>query len=402
MTKVVLVASVKGGTGKTLISINLAKRLKDKGLKVALLDADITSSYFKQFTKLDKRPVITDDYIGFAEWDGVKVFSMSLLDTGPVSMYGFSERQILEDIYNYGDWRDSDILIIDLPAGAEDIYKEVLRLWGKEIAGEIIVAIPFAHRSIEQAIKLAIYYGVPVLGVIENMAYIDCDGKRIYVFGKPIAKSIADKYGVPFLGEIPLDPRIAEGLEKGDPTIPGDVAGPVEKAVEAIVRAPVGKFYESWTRRVKKLLQKELIKLIAHGLITINKSFNIKELREKYGFTGGKVFSLAITDEDNNLVALFNFKVKEDKVVLVKGRVKPEWIIEVPYTTLVDIVRGYRDVGGRKIPFDAKTAWSIGELRVYGKASTNMLFKVVDTLLSNPDIVGEARSRLEKIISLVG
>lgn len=410
MPKVALVGSVKGGTGKTLFSINLALELARRGHSVTLIDADISSSYFKRVTGANIKLEPNKDSIKFVEWNGIKVFSMSLLDTGPVSMYGFSERQILEDVYKYGDWRDTEYVIIDLPAGAEDIFKESIRLWAKHLVGIYVVMIPFAAQSARQLIELAAYHEVPVLGLVENMAYVDCrhcgceDDKcrRIYPFGKPVGEDIAAEYGVKFLGHIPLDPRILGNIERGNPRLPEDLIEPIQRAANEFEMAEPGSFYEHWRKKLRSYVQTEIAKLLATALVTINKSFDIKTLRQRYGFTGGKPFALVITDETGKTLAVMNLKLKEDKIVLVKGKVKPVWVIEIPVRTLVDIVRGYREVNGRKLPFSAKVAWQIGELKAYGPGSTPMALYVLDKLLQNEELVGQFKNKMSTLASLLG
>ena len=404
VTKVLLVGSVKGGTGKTLFSLNLALELRDRGHEVALIDADISSSYFKRFTGAEAKAAADKDRIRFIEWNGIRVFSMSLMDSGPVSMYGFSERQILSDIYSYGDWRDAEYVVIDLPAGAEDVFKETIRLWARDIAGIYVVFIPFASQSARQLIEMSMYYGLPVLGIVENMAYIDCkhcgaEG-RLYPFGEPQGEKIASDYKVRYLGMIPLDPRIAEVIGKGEPRLPEDIRKPVIKAAEIAEQAKIGKFFESW-QKLKGYIQTEVVKILAKAIVAVNKSFDIKSLRERYGFAGGKPFAIVVVDDNDKPVAVLNLKLKEDRIVVVKGKVRPTWVIEVPVRTLIDIVKGYREINGRKLPFDARKAWELGELRVYGPGSTPMAFYVIDKIFGNPEIIEQARGSLGKLVKVI-
>ena len=432
MPKVALVGSVKGGTGKTLFSINLALELHRRGHSVALIDADISSSYFKRFTKADIKIESDKEYIKLANWNGIKVFSMSLLDTGPISMYGFSERQILNDVYNYADWREAEYVIIDLPAGAEDVFKEVLRLWARELVGMYVVMIPFAEQSARQLIELARYYEVPILGLVENMAYVSCkhcldeinievpedapeevkkivekirdeiSGAELYPFGTPVGYRLAQEYKVTYLGQIPLDPRIAANIEQGKPVLPEDIIAPVREAANIFEKSMPGGFWETWRKRFRSYVQTEVVKLLAKAIIAINKNFDIKGIKDKYGFVGGKPFAIIVVDDNDKPVAVLNLKLKKDRLVVVKGRVKPVWVIEIPVRTLIDIVRGYREVNGMKLAFDAKKAWELGELKIYGPGSTPMALYVIDKLLSNPEIVGQARQQLGGLLALVG
>lgn len=400
--KALLVSSVKGGTGKTLISLNLAMELRDRGFKVGLLDADFTSPYFKVFTKADLRVEVGDRSIKLPEWNGIKVFSLGLIQEGPLSFYGFSERQMLSDLHDYADWGDLDFLVIDLPAGAEDVFREVIALWGDETAGGYVVMIPFAEKSARSLIELWTMHEVPVLGVIENMAYMRCGEDTIYPFGRPIGEELAREYGVLYLGAIPLDPRIAENIEDGDPRLPEDVREPIVKAADVAVTAKPQGLATKLRRAVREKARNALAKAIARGLVILNNRFDIATLRERYGLPGGRVFALIVTDLDSKPLLSVNLKLAKDRLVVVKGRAKPDVIVEVPVKTVVDIIRGKRKVMGREFPFDVKTAWAVGELKVYGVGSTPLLLYVMERILSDREVLEEARESLKPILKLLG
>ena len=400
--KVLLVSSVKGGTGKTLFSLNLALELRDRGFRVGLLDADLTSPHFKVFTKADLRVEVDGERIRLPEWQGIRVFSLGLVQEGPLSFYGFSERQILEDVHKYADWGDIDYLIIDLPAGAEDVFKETLVLWGGETAGGYVIMIPFAEQAARSLIELWQMHEVPILGVVENMAYMRCGDEVVYPFGRPVGEKVAREYGVPYLGAIPLDPRVAEGIEEGNPRLPDDIREPVVRAADAAIPAKPQGLATKLKRAVREKARAALAKALARGLIVINSKFDIGKLREKYGLPGGRVLTLVFTDLDGKPVITVNLKVSGDRIVVVKGKVKPDVIVELPVKTAVDIVMGRRKVAGREVPFDVKTAWAIGELKVSGAGSTPLLLYVVERILADKDIVEEARRLLGPLAKLLG
>jgi len=403
--KTVLVSSIKGGTGKSLISINIALRLAKKGYKVGLLDADIDSSYFTEFTKIKDRLDVDQEKIKPYDWNGIKVFSTSLLlgRERAVSVYGDSMKQLLVDAKTRVDWGDLDVLVIDMPPGASDVFKTVLELYADTLVGGIIVMIPFARLAAERLVKIYQYDDVPILGLIENMSYVECPdcGRKIYVFGSPQGDVIAKEYNIPWLGSIPLDERVSKNIEEGNPTLPEDLIQPIDNAVAVIERAEVGRFFEKFKYRLRDYIKSQVDKMMVTLILSINKDFNVKAVREAFGFKGGKPFLLIINDRRGQPITSVVLKVKDDKVVVVKKQVTPSWVIQMNIDTLAALVLGYRVVGGKKVPFSVEDAWSLGELKVYGEGSIPMMLYVAKTLFSS-DLMDEVRRKygsfLEKIL----
>ncbi len=398
--KTVLVSSIKGGTGKSLISINLALLLRREGFNVGLLDADIDSSYFTEFTGIRERLDVTQDVIEPYEWRGLKVFSTSLLlgRERPVSVYGDSMRQLLIDARDRVAWGDLDYLVVDMPPGASDVFKTVIEIYARSLIGGVIVTIPFSKLATERLIKLYNYNSVPVVGVIENMAYVKCKcGNVMYVFGEPTAEEICKAYGVKFLGQIPLDVRITKSVSEGNPEMPEDLLGPVKEAVEVIKSMPEGKFFESFKYRLREYIKSQVDKLMVNLILSINKEFDIKSIKDTFGFKGGKPFLLIINDRRGQPITSVVLKLKEDKVVVVKRRVTPSWVIQMNIDTLASLVLGYKVINGRKVPFTVEDAWSLGELRVYGEGSIPMMLYVAKTLF-NSAVMEDVRKKYGKFL----
>jgi len=400
--KTVIVSSIKGGTGKSIISINLALLLKEAGLKVGFIDADIESSYFAEYTKAEGQIDADQDKLYPVEWNGIKVFSMSLLvgKDRAVSMYGFSERELLNDVRKRVEWGDIDVLIIDMPSGAGDIFKETIELWADTLVGGIVVMIPFAELAARRLIKLYMLNEVPILGIIENMAYFECPECHsvYYPFGEPIGEKLAKEYNVKYYGAIPLDPRVPEGIKKGEPILPQELLDPLIKAVNDIVAAKPGTFLEKFKKRMKQYLRDQIAKVLATILIAANKTFDIKKLQEQYGFKKQQPILLAITDDSGKLITAMVFRVKDGKIVVVKKKVQPRWVIEVPVKTLASLILGYKIVDGKKIPFDVIDAWTAGELKIYGEGATPMLKYVAKTLFSNEEIRNTVKEKFGKLL----
>ncbi len=223
--KKIAVMSGKGGVGKTTVSVNLAVALAQSGLKVGILDADITGPNIPLMIGLEGESVtVQDQKIIPGEKYGVKVVSMELLVNartpliwrGPLKVAAI--KQFLSDVY----WGDLDVLVIDLPPGTSDEPLSIIQII-PEIAGAVIVATPqeVALLDVKKAVEFAKRTNMPILGVIENMSSIPCPhcGKEIDIFGKGGAKHLAEELGIPFLGDIPLDVEARKMGDQGKPPV---------------------------------------------------------------------------------------------------------------------------------------------------------------------------------------
>jgi ATP-binding protein involved in chromosome partitioning len=219
---IIAVASGKGGVGKTTVSVNLALTLAKTGAKVGLLDADIYGPSVPMMLGLTETPAVNNNKIQPAVSDGVKVISMGFfyeqsqqagIYRGPI-VSGIV-KQFLTDV----NWGDLDYLIIDLPPGTGDAPLTVAQTI--PITGILIVTTPqeVAMNVAVKAIGMFNKLNVPIVGVIENMSYLQCPHcqQRMNVFGKGGGQRVSEKFNVPFVGEIPLHLQIMEGSDTGKP-----------------------------------------------------------------------------------------------------------------------------------------------------------------------------------------
>ena len=248
---IIAVASGKGGVGKSTVTANLAVSLHKLGYKVGVLDADIYGpSQPKLFGVEEYAPVAENvdglDYILPAESNGVKVNSIgfyinpedALIWRGPMAT------NALKQLINQTLWGELDFLLIDMPPGTGDVQISVAE--NLSLTGAIIVSTPqrVATADVLRGMKMfeAEGIGVPVLGVVENMAYFspaELPGSRYYIFGKGGARELAEREGVDFLGEIPLIQSIAENSDNGTPVALGSSSE--EKYYAEICRRVVSK-----------------------------------------------------------------------------------------------------------------------------------------------------------------
>jgi ATP-binding protein involved in chromosome partitioning len=232
----VAVASGKGGVGKSTVAANLAVALAQEGAKVGLLDADIYGPNIPLMLGVaGRRPRVINEKIQPIEAYDVKVMSMAFLvqEDQPIIWRGpmlhGAIRQFLTDV----DWGELDYLIVDLPPGTGDAQLSLAQ--SLPLTGGVVVTTPQAVAVADVVKGIAMFkkLGVPVLGVIENMSYFIAPdtGNRYDIFGHGGGQNVAERMDVPFLGEIPIDPRIREGGDTGEPIV---VAAPDSPAGQAL------------------------------------------------------------------------------------------------------------------------------------------------------------------------
>jgi ATP-binding protein involved in chromosome partitioning len=236
---VIAVASGKGGVGKSTTALNLALGLRDLGLRVGLLDADIYGPSVPRLTGLREKPQLNDErkMIPLQRF-GLAIMSIGFLveeDTamiwrGPMVMSAIT--QMLRDVA----WGTLDILVVDMPPGTGDAQLTLAQ--NVPLKGAIIVSTPQDLSLIDARRGLAMFkkVNVPVLGIVENMSYFQCPdcGTRSDIFGHGGARQEAERLGVPFLGEIPLHMSIRATSDSGTPVVESEPNGPYAALYRAI------------------------------------------------------------------------------------------------------------------------------------------------------------------------
>ena len=241
---VIAVASGKGGVGKSTTALNLALGLRDLGLRVGLLDADIYGPSVPRLTGIRGKPELNADRKMIPiERFGLAVMSIGFLveeDTamiwrGPMVMSAIT--QMLRDVA----WGTLDVLVVDMPPGTGDAQLTLAQ--NVPLKGAVIVSTPQDLSLIDARRGLAMFtkVNVPVLGIVENMSYFQCPhcGTRSDIFGHGGARHEADRLGVPFLGEIPLHMAIRATSDSGNPVVASEPDGPhaaIYRAIAAKVR----------------------------------------------------------------------------------------------------------------------------------------------------------------------
>lgn len=236
--KVIGVVSGKGGVGKSMVTSLLAVALKRRNLGVGILDADITGpSIPKIFGLRDKATGDENGIYPVRTKTGIDVMSINLLlenETDPVvwrgPIIGGTVKQFWTDVI----WHDEDVLFIDMPPGTGDVALTVFQTI--KLDGLIIVTSPqeLVSMIVEKAVNMAKIMDIPVLGLVENFSYILCPdcGKQIPLFGESHVEEVAEHFGLPILGKLPLDPRLASACDKG--MIELAVTDPIEHAADVV------------------------------------------------------------------------------------------------------------------------------------------------------------------------
>ncbi len=218
---VIAIASGKGGVGKSFVTGMLASELARQGYLVGVLDADITGPSMAKIFGLSGRLKGGPEGVIPAETKlGIKVMSMNLVLEKPddaLVWRGPILNSVIRQMYTDVDWGDLHFLLIDLPPGTSDAPLTVYQ--SMPVNGVVIVSTPqdLASMIVKKAIKMAKTMKIPVLGLTENMSYLKCPscGERLQIFGQSRGKTNAEEMDIPFLGAIPLDPKIPELSDKG-------------------------------------------------------------------------------------------------------------------------------------------------------------------------------------------
>ncbi len=232
---IIVVASGKGGVGKSTVAVNLALGLARKGARVGLIDADIYGPSIPiMFGVEGARPNASQNAEGKTRIEPIEKYGIKLLSIGfftdpnqPVPWRGPMVSTAVKQLFNDADWGELDYMIVDLPPGTGDIHITITQ--GFPITGAVIVTTPQNVALADARKGLGMFLmdsvNVPLLGVVENMSYFtpaELPENKYYIFGQNGGQALAQQYGIPFLGEIPLVKSISDAGDEGKPVIMND------------------------------------------------------------------------------------------------------------------------------------------------------------------------------------
>lgn len=219
--KVIGVVSGKGGVGKSLVSCMLASKCAAAGLKVGVLDADITGPSVPKSFGINTRAMQDDEcLLPNVTESGIKVMSINLLledVNSPVIWRGPVISGVIEQFWTDVRWGELDYLFVDMPPGTGDVALTVFQ--SLPIDGIVIVSTPqeLVKMIVNKAVNMAKMMNVPVLGIVENMSYYECPdcGKKIQIFGESKIDETAAELGFPVLAKLPINPQINRLVDEG-------------------------------------------------------------------------------------------------------------------------------------------------------------------------------------------
>src|SRR5216684_2272137 len=236
---IVAVSSGKGGVGKSTVAVNLAVSLALNGARVGLMDMDVYGPNVPiMMGASDARPEVDVNKLIPIEAYGVKLMSMALLQPGdkPMIVRGPILHGLVKQFLTDVKWGELDYLIVDMPPGTGDIQLSLAQL--VPVQGAVLVTTPqdVAIADVRRALRMFETVAIPVLGVIENMSYFIAPdtGNRYNIFGEGGGERLANQYGVPFLGSVPMGIEVREGGDKGVPVVVGHPESPQAQAFRRV------------------------------------------------------------------------------------------------------------------------------------------------------------------------
>jgi ATP-binding protein involved in chromosome partitioning len=236
-TRVLLIASGKGGVGKSSVTTNLAVALADRKRDVAVVDADVWGFSIPRMLGVEHPPVVIDSMLVPPEAHGVRCISMGFFaaEDQPVIWRGPMLHKALEQFLTDVYWDEPDFLVVDLPPGTGDISISLAQFLPRAEVYVVTTPQPAAQRVAQRAAFMAQKVNLEVKGVIENMSWFTGDdGKRYSLFGEGGGDELATRLGVPLVGRVPLVPELREGADSGAPIVATDPDGEASQVFASI------------------------------------------------------------------------------------------------------------------------------------------------------------------------
>jgi len=235
-TRILAIASGKGGVGKSSVTANLSVALAQRGHKVAAVDADVWGFSMPRMLGIDRPPVVIDEVILPPEANGVHLISMGFFarEDQPVVWRGPMLHKALEQFLTDVHWDEPDFLVVDMPPGTGDIALSMAQFLPRAEVIIVTTPQPAAQRVAQRAAYMSQRVNLELLGVIENMSWFrGDDGKAYELFGKDGGRVLADQLEIPLLGQVPLVPELRIGADEGRPIV---VTNPDDEASQAFFR----------------------------------------------------------------------------------------------------------------------------------------------------------------------
>jgi len=239
-TRCLLIASGKGGVGKSSLTANIAIALAQRGKKVALIDADVWGFSIPRMLGVHRPPVVIDSMLVPPEVHGVRCISMGFFaeEDTPVIWRGPMLHKALEQFLTDVFWDDPDYLLVDLPPGTGDVSISLAQYLPRAEMFVVTTPQPAAQRVAQRAAYMGEKVNLQVRGIIENMSWFTGDdGKKYELFGAGGGQELADKLDVPLVGQVPMQMSLREGSDTGRPVMAFDETSEAANAIRAIAES---------------------------------------------------------------------------------------------------------------------------------------------------------------------
>jgi ATP-binding protein involved in chromosome partitioning len=238
-TRVLAVASGKGGVGKSTLTANLAAAFAQRGLRTGVLDADVYGHSIPHMLGVHQRPVLVDRMIVPPVRGELKLMSIGffLEDNAPVMWRGPMLHKALEQFLSDVHWGELDVLVVDMPPGTGDVSISLGQLLPRAEVLVVTTPQPAAQQVAVRAAQMAQKTSMRLVGAIENMSYLVGTGEQI--FGAGGGSRLADELAIPLLGQVPLDPALREAADDGQPLVWIDPGSETSQAIVRIAESVV-------------------------------------------------------------------------------------------------------------------------------------------------------------------
>lgn len=361
--KTVLCLGLKGGTGKTLIAANLALKLGE--IKpIILIDADLDSPNLAKIMGIEDELKISLEQIEPAHLKNMDLFSMSLIAKDhAVSMSGSAYVQLLTDVLERANWAvdvNDCFVVVDCPAGAADVFRALVKVFAESLVGAIIVTIPNAYDDFNRVSKLCNHFGVPIIGVIENMASFDCKcGQQAFPFGRPKIQHYAKTAGVKFIGRIPLSEEICVNAQAGNPSIPEVMVKTISYSATLIdIATPANiSIAKKFFSKIKKRTRAALAKLFMKAIISSNKNLALGDMQKSSGL-GNRIIELIVMN--GKPIYECYLTLRDGKILAVRKPDKVDTTLIIPLDVLLSAAKGERDL---------EESFLLGDIETYGSGA---------------------------------
>jgi ATP-binding protein involved in chromosome partitioning len=236
-TRVIAVASGKGGVGKSTLTVNLAAAFMEHGHRTGVLDADVYGHSIPHMLGIHQRPVVVDKMIVPPVKGELKLMSIGFFldENAPVMWRGPMLHRALEQFLSDVHWGDLDTLLVDMPPGTGDVSISLGQLLPRAEAIVVTQPNPAAQQVAVRAAQMAQKTGMRLVGAVENMSWLVGSGEE--VFGSGGGEALAEEIGAPLLGRVPLDPRLRECADEGEPLVSVDPESVTSEAIRAVAAA---------------------------------------------------------------------------------------------------------------------------------------------------------------------